>query len=86
MSKYVSYRSVANVDWQIFQSDGATYSNDQVQLAVLLDIREQLKTLNRTLACYRVQQMADAMIELNKRAKAKGWPLRRKRKARSAAP
>lgn len=51
MTKLVSYHSVANSMWQIFQTDNGKYTNDQVTLAVLMDIREQLATLNRLLAC-----------------------------------
>ena len=84
MTKTVSYARVANSDWGIFQTDDGKYVNDQVQLAVLLDIRSELRALTRIMRCPNVQAMALAMIELNKRAKAKGWPLKRKARAKSA--
>lgn len=34
---------------------------------MLMDIRDELKELNRTLGCYRVQRMADATIRMEKR-------------------
>lgn len=37
------------------------------QLDVLMDIRDELKQLNRTLSCYRVQQGMDAMIRAERR-------------------
>jgi hypothetical protein len=41
----------------------------QITVAVLMDIRDELQQLNRTLGCSRVWRMADAMIALNNRVK-----------------
>jgi hypothetical protein len=41
--------SLANLNWRL--PEAGTVSHDQAQLAVLMDIREELRTLNRLLGC-----------------------------------
>lgn len=51
MSKWVSHDSVRNSNWRIIENDEGRYDTDQVQRAILLDIREELRALNRLLNC-----------------------------------
>ena len=46
------------------------------QLGLLMDIRDELKALNRTLGCYRVVQMCDDVRRIDRRL-AKHMPLSR---------
>jgi len=65
-----------DVNWELVKlQNGSIQSWEQAQLAVLMDIRDEMKALNKTLAFYRVQNMADAMIRAERRM-AKHWPLR----------
>lgn len=44
----------ANVNWELVQADGETYPAESYvlpQLAVLMDIRDELKKLNALLGC-----------------------------------
>ena len=38
-------------DWNLTNADGKTLSWDKVPIAVLMDIRRELRRLNATLAC-----------------------------------
>lgn len=40
-----------NIEWTIQKGLGGNYSYDQAQLAVLMDIRDELRKLNRLLGC-----------------------------------
>ena len=40
-----------NVDWAVWQSSDGKYDSDSVQRAILLDIREELRTLTKLLNC-----------------------------------
>ncbi len=40
-----------DVDWSIKSQQNGTYSFEAAQLAVLMDIRDELKALNNTLSC-----------------------------------
>jgi hypothetical protein len=58
-----------NAQWNIRASADNTVHWDGVQVAVLMDIRDELQTLNATLGCYRVRDMADAMIRMERRGR-----------------
>ncbi len=47
----VPHETVRNTAWSVWKDDSNTYDADQVQRAILLDIREELRTLNRVFAC-----------------------------------
>lgn len=53
---------------------------DEVQAALLMDIRDELKELNRTLACYRVSRMSDDINRIDRRLQKAGVLLNRRRK------
>ena len=54
---------------------GEPASYDGAQLAVLMDIRDELKALNRKLDCFRVRRMLDTVQRIDKRL-AKRLPLK----------
>jgi hypothetical protein len=66
-----------NADWNLPGPKVDTW--EQAGLAVLMDIREELQALNRTLGCYRVIQMCEDVRKIDRRI-AKRIPLRAKRK------
>ena len=48
-------------------------SVEHAQLAVLMDIRDELKELNATLSCYRVARMSDDVHRIYRRLRAAGF-------------
>jgi hypothetical protein len=66
-----------NVDWNLPGPNVETW--EQAQVAVLMDIRDELKALNATLACYRVRRMCDDINRIERRI-AKNMPLRKPKK------
>lgn len=56
-------------------------SVEQAQLAVLMDIRDELQALRRLANCYRIPRALDAMIELGAEARRKKRLAAKKRKA-----
>lgn len=51
MRKSRPHSAVAGTTWSIWQNEDGTYAIDQATLAVLIDIREELKKINATLRC-----------------------------------
>lgn len=51
MGKFVDRDGLRNVNWHVWQEDDGKYGNDAVMRAIMLDIREELKRLNRVLNC-----------------------------------
>ncbi len=66
-----------NESWDC-TTDGRITTAD-AQLAVLMDIRDELQALNRTLSCRNVIGGMVALQRLDKRV-AKHWPLNRRKK------
>jgi hypothetical protein len=58
---------------------GSTHSWESIHAAILMDIRDELKELNRTLNCHRVPAGMDALVRIDRRI-AKNMPLRVRRK------
>jgi hypothetical protein len=74
-------RKHKDVDWQLpVTENGALKSWDYIQIAVLMDIRDELKKLNETLGCYRVQRMSDDIHRIDRRLQ-KHMPLGKGRHA-----
>lgn len=72
-------RRHANVDWNLPETDkGVLQSWDHVTRALLMDIRDELRTLNNTLACYRVARMSDDIHRIDRRLR-ESMPLKRGR-------
>lgn len=51
MSKLVNYSIVKNSPWSIWQSDDGKYTTEQVDHALLMDIRGELQRLNVVMQC-----------------------------------
>lgn len=70
-----------NVSWHVCQNGVESLPFDAAQLAVLMDIRDELQMLNRLAGCFRIPRALDAMIELGVAARRK----KRAAKKRKAA-
>lgn len=57
---------------------GRTYSNSTIQLALLMDIRDELQQLNRLLGCDNFQAIPDILRGIRRKLPQK----RRKRRAK----
>lgn len=74
-------RKHAHVDWVLPVTDkGSLQSWDDVRTALLMDIRDELKQLNATLGCFRVQRMCDDVHRIDRRLQ-KHMPLPKGRRA-----
>lgn len=74
-------RKHAHVDWKLPEGqNGALLDWQKVELAVLMDIRDELKQLNATLGCYRVARMSDDIHRIDRRLQ-KHMPLPKGRRA-----
>lgn len=67
-----------DVDWFV---EASNPSIDGAQLAVLMDLRDELKTLNRLLHCWRFQAIPVTLSRIDSRI-AKNMPLRKSVKRR----
>lgn len=77
-----------NVNWNLpegrVNDRGTTsHSEEVVANALLMDIRDELQALNSTLSCYRVREMADACVQINRRLRNAGVLLTPKRKRKA---
>jgi hypothetical protein len=66
-----------NVKWSV----GEQPNMDGAQLTVLMDIRDELQTLNRILGCFRVRRMSDDINRIDRRI-AKHLPMKKKGRAK----
>lgn len=66
-------------EYLIHKNSDGTWPNDSVKIALLADIRRELRRLNNTLGCSRVVRMADACIRTERRL-ATRYPLKRKKR------
>lgn len=51
MSKLINAASLRGKDWGLWRNDDGTMALEQIQLLLLWEIREELRTLNRLLEC-----------------------------------
>ena len=72
-----------NCDWNAGTLPNAV-NIDQAQLAVLMDIRDELQHLKRLAQCYRIPRALDAMYELGVEVRRKKRAAAKKRKAARA--
>ena len=70
-----------NIDWRVLRSVGG-YTTDQIQLAILMDIRDELQRLNNILLCPNLQ-MIPSMLQRIQANTAK--PNKPKRKPKAVA-
>lgn len=72
-------RRLKNQEWQPGDKDGNAISWERVQVAVLMDIRDELKALRRIFECQNFQQIPRKLDNLNKRLAVK-FPLSKVKK------
>lgn len=63
-----------NREWNCGKEKNTTI--DQAKLAVLMDIRDELKELNATLNCWRFQNMPSVLERIDKRLLKNGMKLK----------
>lgn len=65
-----------NQNWFVADEAGNAYSDlrDGLTLAVLMDIRDELQSINSKMGCYRLPRALDALYEV-------GQDIRRKKRA-----
>lgn len=73
-----------NAQWTIHDNTDGTTPYEGAQLAVLMDIRDELRTIRQLAQCYRIPRGLDAMIELGAEARRKKRAAAKKRKAARA--
>lgn len=59
--------------------DPSTVTQEQARLAVLMDIRDELKALNRVMQCYNVRAGFGAMQRMDRRMQRSGMHLTKKK-------
>ena len=67
-------RKWTGMDWK--PSAGSERSWDHIHAELLMDIRDELRKLNNTLGCYRMQRMSDDIHRIDKRLLKQGLKLR----------
>ena len=65
-------------NWQIATNEDGTTPAADARLAVMMDIRDELKRLNALLHCHRFMDIPDTLRRIDRRL-AKHLPLRGKR-------
>ena len=71
-----------DADWLLRKNSDGNFSWDQVNIAVLMDLRDELKAINRKLDCYRVRSALDAMSEFGVKLRREKRLRRQKRRTR----
>jgi hypothetical protein len=56
-----------DVAWNLENEKGAIESWERVQIAVLMDLRDELKALNALLSCYHFMQIPHTLKRIDKR-------------------
>ena len=75
---------VANSNWQPGDANGNVTTWERVQVAVLLDLRDELQKLNRLLHCHNFTTIPSVLREIRDRGKpsrSRYWRLRAHAKA-----
>lgn len=71
-----------NANWKLNVNDNGTVPHGDAELAVLMDIRDELQAIRSQVECHNVQLGFIAMQRLDKHLRKK-WPLpKRKRKVK----
>ncbi|WP_448043766.1 hypothetical protein [Bradyrhizobium liaoningense] len=68
-----------NANWTL-PTSGVSYAG--AQLAVLMDIRDELQAINRALGCYRIPRALDAMHDLGVEARRRKRLAAKRRQAK----
>lgn len=69
MSRHVAHADVRNINWPVRRNDDGPYPCDEARFAVLMDIREELRSLNRLFSCHnfiRFPRILDKIVENTK--------------------
>lgn len=74
---WVTHASVRNTDWRLFKDEDNKFSHERVRQALLMDIREELRALNRVFACPNFQAVPHTLNRIAQHTKPK--PKARKR-------
>lgn len=61
MSKLVPYGPRSSAEWSIRLNDDGTISEEQLQIVLLMDIREELRKLNQLLGCSNFTQLPQVL-------------------------
>lgn len=56
----------ADVDWNVLDKEGNIGTWERAQLAVLMDVRRELKSLNALLHCYNFQQIPHKLERISR--------------------
>lgn len=63
--KLVDNLSARNIEWQLWKDDSG-YAGQQIQLALLMDIRRELQRLNCLLNCPRFTGIPSILTEIER--------------------
>lgn len=74
----MSIRKTSGWDWTIEPGATGNYTYEQVQAAVLMDIRDELQTLNRLLGCQNFIEVPSILRAIRGNTMPKRKPKRRK--------
>lgn len=69
-----------NAQWLLNVDANNKVSTDDAQLAVLMDIRDELQQINRMLGCHRIPKALDAVVAMHKQGVKRRVPRKRVRK------
>lgn len=71
-----------DVNWYVADEDGRAYSVEHCQLAVLMDIREELQALVSILRCVDFQRIPRTLVEIRRNTTKRRKVLRRRKAKR----
>jgi hypothetical protein len=66
MSKKFDWYEKRNVSWAFWKYDDGSLNMETVNAIILLDIREELKTLNRVFACQNFLQVPKVLRDIRR--------------------
>lgn len=80
-------RRQKNADWRVYDAKGVTYmgSYEAPKLAVLMDIRDELQTLNRLLGCPNFTAVPTILREISAHSGSTALNTKKKRRKNVAA-
>jgi hypothetical protein len=65
-------RPFKNALWKLLVFGDGSVSNSDAHLAVLMDIRDELQSINRKLDCHRIPKALDAIGRIDRRLQNSG--------------
>jgi hypothetical protein len=77
---WVNHNEVRGTYWSLWKSDDGKYSNEQVQHALLMDIRSELYKLNNLLSCQNFLGIPRTLKQIAKQTKKRKYVLKAKRR------